>query len=77
MWDNFIEKMYINFFLKKKLYACIYFCVRFQVIQCVYYKMQVTDYGGKNNQKIEFILKQLTWNGHFYLVSYVFVSGIH
>lgn len=33
--------------------------------------------GEKNNQKIEFILKQLTWNGHFYLVSYVFVSGIH
>lgn len=49
LWDNFIEKIYINLFKKKK-----------KVIQCVYYKMQVTDYGGKNNQKIEFILKQLT-----------------
>lgn len=53
LWDNFIEKIYINFFFffLKKLYACIYFCVRFQVIQCVYYKIQVTDYGGEKTIK--------------------------
>lgn len=74
LWDNFIEKIYINFFLKKKLYAYIYFCVRFQVIQCVYYKMQVTDYGGKKQSKNRIHIKTtyLKWSFLFSFIRFCF-----